>query len=128
MNAYSYQSDKGDKPSDILTAARKLADGYYLRVIIDCSDDTLPKVLNGREINFEIEPMSNELMQQLISFTELIKELEEYQALDVVLAVCGGRPRELKNLQDELDLITPEQKKDQMSEQKKAIEKSKLSL
>jgi hypothetical protein len=102
------QTNIGDKPSDILQAARKLTEAYDLRVIIDCSDNSLPEKITGREDNFELLPMTDELMKKLSTFTELIKELEKYQALDVVLAVCAGRPILLKKLKAKLEKIHSE--------------------
>lgn len=83
------------EPAQLTAAARVLADSFGINVIIDCSEST---VLTGREDVLNLEPMSMEMMFQLPHFIEIADELEKQGNVDIVLAVCGGRPLLLQEL------------------------------
>ena len=51
----------------------------------------------------ELEPMSSDMMRQLPEFKDLFKLLKSQGNEEVVLAVCGGVPLILKQLNNKIE-------------------------
>jgi hypothetical protein len=95
------QRQLNEKPAQLSAAARNLVDDFGLNVFIDCSENAFPdKPRTGREIMIELEPMSWDMMRQLPEFKNLLEFLKTQGNEEVVLAVCGGVPLLLKDLND----------------------------
>jgi hypothetical protein len=95
------QRPPNEKPAHLTAAARVLADKFGLNVFIDCSENAFPdKSRTGREIMIELEPMSSDMMRQLPEFKDLLEFLKTQDNEEVVLAICGGVPLLLKDLND----------------------------
>ena len=87
--------------AQLSAAARVLVDDFGLNVFIHCSENSFPDDLrNGREFMIELEPMSLEMMRQLPEFKDLFELLKTQSNEEVVLAICGGVPLLLKQLND----------------------------
>ena len=87
------------KPANLTTAARKLSEDFPLNVFIACQENAYPNNLRiGREFMIQLEPMSWDMMRQLPEFKDLLKFLKTQGNEEVVLAVCGGAPHLLNNL------------------------------
>lgn len=86
------------KPAALTAAARTLAETYKLTVIIDCPENACPSSLRGRGILLRFEPMSYDMMCKLTEYTEIADKLEKHGDVDIVMAVCAGRPLLLQEL------------------------------
>lgn len=86
------------KTAALTAAARILTELFGLIVIIDCCENTCPSTLTDREVVFDIEPMSYEMMRKLPAYENIATEIEKQGNADLVLAVCGGSPLLLSRL------------------------------
>ena len=86
------------KPSqafaDLDSAARALAGGYGLRVVIDASNNSLPDaaLTTLREMVLEVEPMPRATLEALPELSPLLAALRAAHLADTVWAVAGGVP------------------------------------
>lgn len=87
-----------EKAAALTAAARILADSFGLRVIIDCAENSCPSTLTDREVIFDFEPMSYEMMRKLPDYEKMAVEIEKQGNADLVFAVCAGRPLLLDEL------------------------------
>ena len=95
------QRPLNEKPAQLTAAARNLVDDFGLNVFIDCSENAFPdNPRTGREFMIELEPMSWDMMRQLPEFKDLLKFLETQGDEEVVLAIFGGVPLLLSDLND----------------------------
>jgi hypothetical protein len=80
--------------ADLDCAARILADGYGLRVVIDASDNSLPEFAKPtkREDVIEVGPMSRDVLESVPDLAELLSALKAADLADVVWACVGGVP------------------------------------
>ena len=80
--------------ADLDSAARALADGYGLRVVIDASDNSLPEFAKPmkREDVIEVGPMSRDVLESVPDLAELLSALQTADLADVVWAYVGGVP------------------------------------
>jgi hypothetical protein len=93
------QRPLNEKPAELTAAARILVDDFGLNVLIDCSENAFPdNPRTGREFMIDLEPMSWDMMRQLPEFQDLLKFLKTQGNEEVVLAICGGVPLLLKEL------------------------------
>jgi hypothetical protein len=99
------------KPAQLTQASRHLVEMFNLHVIIDCSENALPaREITPRQEVIEVQPLNDEVMKKLPQF-EKIKEMMLEKENDkgkweeiakVVLAVCGGVPLILNELEIKL--------------------------
>lgn len=87
------------EPAELSAAARVLVDKFGLNVFIDCSENAFPdNPKTGREFMIVLEPMSWDMMRELPDFKNLSKMLKTQNNEEIVLAVCGGAPLLLSDL------------------------------
>jgi len=92
---------ENQEPAQLSSASRVLVDKFGLNVLIDCGENAFPdKLRTHREIMIELEPMSSDMMRQLPEFKDLFKTLKSQGNEEIVLAICGGVPLILKQLND----------------------------
>lgn len=96
------QCERNKTPAELTNAARELVDTYGLIVLIDLSENAFPHVLSGREVFYDMEPMSDEMMRKLPGFEDTFESLKKQGNEEIVLRVCGGRPIILEELKDRL--------------------------
>ena len=95
---------ENQEPAQLSTAARVLVDEFGLNVLIDCGENAFPEELRThRELMIELEPMNSDMMRQLPEFKDLFKLLKSQGNEEVVLAICGGVPLILKQLNNKIE-------------------------
>lgn len=94
------QRPRNKEPAQLTAAARDLVDEFGLNVFIDCSENAFPDSRTDREFMIELEPMNWDMMRQIPEFKDLLGFLKTQGDEEVVLAIFGGVPLHLSNLND----------------------------
>ena len=88
------ERESGEPYAQVTSAVRELADSHGLRVIVYGSPNSIPPTLAStkREIIFDVEPMSKELIESIPELEELINFLKSHNLDEPVWKVLGGSP------------------------------------
>lgn len=90
------ERESGKPFAEINAAARNLSD-QGLKVIIDCSDNAIISEIK-RQIIYEVNPMSDEIIKSIPEFSSLFKFAEKYELIDCILLFCNGNPFDMNEM------------------------------
>jgi hypothetical protein len=95
--------------ADVTAATRELANEYGLRVVVEGDHNSIPPSLltTMRQILMEVEPMSRDVLENISSFSGLIKFLKENGLADGVWDVLGGSPADYNRLDSVYEQASP---------------------
>lgn len=98
---FNYESDKTVSMSGVV---RDLVDMHGLRVIVDCSPNSMDDLLlkSGREDIFEIESMTRDMISIIPQFQELHAVIKQADLADAVWKILGGIPLRYERLRVKL--------------------------
>ena len=90
----------GQDYAGLTGAVRTLVDRYKLRVIVDSSPNSLDETLlrTKRQIVFEIQPMTKEMIWQIGQLQDLFQNVKDAGLEETVFAVLGGNPADYEEL------------------------------
>jgi hypothetical protein len=100
---------ESEEYADVTAACRELADEYGLRVVVEGDHNSIPPNLltTKRERLMEVEPMSRDVLENISSFSGLIKFLKENGLADGVWDVLGGSPADYNQLDSVYEQASP---------------------
>lgn len=106
--------DQKNKLKELTSAARMLVEDYGFNVLIEIPNSLNTVCLNGPEDVLYMGPISRQSMRKLPEYATLSEMLKEQGNEEIVLAVCGGIPNVLQELNSSIQFSKTKDKQSQV--------------